>query len=118
MVVGLSVKIESEKGWVIVRIEGRLDAAFSPVLENKLRELIQAGNIHIVLDFAKVYYLSSAGMRLLLSITKQLSAEKGHLHFCSMNEEVMEIIRMAGFEHILKIFRTEKEACKALPSHE
>ncbi len=115
MSIGLNVKIETEEERVIVRIEGRLDASFSPVLESKLRELIQDGKTQIILDFAKVYYLSSAGIRLLLSITKQLSAKGGHLYFCSINEEVMEIIKMAGFERILKIFKTKKEACDALP---
>lgn len=113
MTVGLNVKIEEEKDKTIIRIEGRLDAASAPILENKLSEIIDGGKKLMVLDFAKVDYLSSAGMRLLLSTTKKLKAEGGKLHFCSISEEVMEIIKMAGFERILSIFPTEQEALKA-----
>lgn len=113
MTVGLNVKIENEAGKTIVRIDGRLDAASAPILENKLNELIAGEKKQIVLDFAKVDYLSSAGMRLLLSTTKKLNLNQGKLHFCCVNEDVMEIIKMAGFERILSIFPTEKEALKA-----
>jgi len=113
MTVGLNVKIEEDKEKTIVRVEGRLDATSAPILENKLSELITGKKKLIILDFAKVDYLSSAGMRLLLSTTKKLKAGDGKLHFCSINEEVMEIIKMAGFERILSIFPTEQEAHNA-----
>jgi anti-anti-sigma factor len=107
---GLNVKIEEEQDKTILRVEGRLDAASSPNLENKLNELIKAGKKRLLLDFTKVDYLSSAGMRLLLSVTKKLKSIDGKLNFCSVNEEVMEIIKMAGFERILAIYLTEKDA--------
>jgi len=113
MTVGLNVKISEVNNKTIIRVEGRLDAASAPILENKLSELIAANKKQLVLDFAKVDYLSSAGMRLLLSTTKKLKASEGKLHFCSINEEVMEIIKMAGFERILSIFPTEQEALSA-----
>ncbi|CCB89592.1 MAG: STAS domain-containing protein [Simkania sp.] len=113
MTVGLNVKINEVKQKTILRIEGRLDAASAPILENKLTELISAGKTDLILDFAKVDYLSSAGMRLLLSTTKKLKGSGGKLHFCSISEEVMEIIKMAGFERILSIYPTEQEAINA-----
>lgn len=112
MSVGISINIEEEKGKTVVRVEGRMDAANSPKLESKLNELVEGGKTLLLLDFAKVDYLSSAGMRLLLSMTKKLS-DKGGLNVCSVNEEVMEIIKMAGFERILNIYRTEQEALDA-----
>lgn len=113
MTAGLNVRINEVNSKTIIRVEGRLDAASAPILENKLGELIIAGKKQLVLDFAKVDYLSSAGMRLLLSTTKKLKASDGRLYFCSVNEEVMEIIKMAGFERILSIFPTEQEALNA-----
>lgn len=113
MTVGLNVKINEVSRGTIIRVDGRLDAASAPILENKLNELIAAGKKRLILDLAKVDYLSSAGMRLLISTTKKLKAMEGKLHFCSINEEVMEIIKMAGFERILSIFPTEQEASNA-----
>ena len=110
MSVGLNITIENEKNATVVRIEGRLDATSAPMLEKKLLEQIGAGVKNMVLDFSQVNYLSSAGMRLLLSTTKKLKGAGGALHCCSVGEEVMEIIKMAGFERIIHIFPTEQEA--------
>ncbi|NGX50898.1 MAG: Anti-sigma-B factor antagonist [Chlamydiae bacterium] len=110
MSVGLNITTESGPTATIVRIEGRLDAASAPLLERKLLKLSEEGSKNILLDFSQVNYLSSAGMRLLLSTTKKLKAMSGALHCCSVGEEVMEIIKMAGFERILHIFPTEREA--------
>ena len=110
MTVGLKIKIEEENGITLMRVEGRLDAASSPTLENKINELIAGGKKQILMDFENVDYLSSAGIRLLLSTTKKLKAIEGKLSFCSINEEVMEIIKMAGFDTILTIYPTEKKA--------
>ena len=110
MSTGLNIQIEQDQGATFVRIEGRMDAASAPLLERKLMKQIDGGKVKLVLDFAKVDYLSSAGMRLLLSTTKKLKGGDGGLHLCSVAEEVMEIIKMAGFERIIKIFPTEQEA--------
>ena len=67
----LNVQVEEKKGTQLVHIEGRLDAANAPKLELKLNKLVKEGSDQIVLDFAKVDYLSSAGIRLLLSMTKR-----------------------------------------------
>ncbi|MEM8727783.1 MAG: STAS domain-containing protein [Chlamydiota bacterium] len=113
---GIKIQIKKDRGASIVRIEGRMDATSAPALERKLAEEIDNGNSKLILDFAKVDYLSSAGMRLLLSITKKLAEGKGGLHLCSVSEEVMEIIKMAGFERIIRIFPTEQEAIERFSS--
>jgi len=110
MKAGLNVTVEKGANATIVRIEGRLDATFSPMLEKKIMEQILGGARNILLDFSQLNYLSSAGIRLLLSVTKKLKDLGGALYCCSLGEEVMEIIKMAGFEHIIHIFLTEQEA--------
>ena len=111
MSTGINIQIEDDQGVSIFRLEGRMDATSAPLLEKKLKKQISSlGKTKLVLDFAKVDYLSSAGMRLLLSTTKKLKEGDGALHLCSVSEEVMEIIKMAGFERIIRIFPTEQEA--------
>ena len=113
MTVGLNIQIEEDRGITLIRVEGRLDAASAPLLEKKLVEQVEGGKTKLLIDFAKVNYLSSAGMRLLLSTTKKLKGISGGLHLCSVSEEVMEIIKMAGFERVIQIFPTEQEAFQA-----
>ncbi len=106
------LKCEMEKGdkALLFRLDGRLDATSSPQLEAKLQEQLEAGHKHFLLDFGRVEYLSSAGMRLLLSMTRRLKGDGGQLALCSINDDVMEIIKVAGFERILNIYPTESAA--------
>lgn len=110
MALGLRIELEEIEGRVILRLDGRLDAAGAPMLERKLSSLIEEGRIKLLLDFSKVDYLSSAGMRTLLSASKKVKAEKGLMVLFAVDEEVGEIIKMAGFERILHICSSEQEA--------
>ena len=110
MSIGLNIIVEKEKKFTTIRIDGRLDAVSSPILEKKILEIINGDTFNIVLDFSRLNYLSSAGMRLILSITKKLNLSGGALNCCSIGEDAMEIIKMAGFERIINIFPTEQEA--------
>lgn len=109
MGIGLTIHIEEDQGITFFRVDGRLDAANAPHLEKKLRQMIDSGSHKILLDFAKVDYLSSAGMRVLLWATKALNGP-GHLAITLVGEEVMEIIKMAGFDTILHLYATEQKA--------
>lgn len=110
MGVGLHIELEEIENRLILRIDGRLDAASAPLLERKINQLIEEEKHLLALDFSRVDYLSSAGLRVLLSETKKLKAKKGGLVLFSLGDDVMEVIKMAGFEKILHIFSSEKEA--------
>ena len=110
MGVGLTIGLEEIEHRVILRLDGRIDAASAPILERKITGLIEEDHFHLLLDFTRVDYLSSAGMRVLLSASKRLLSKKGELVLFSLPEEVSEVIKMAGFEKIFKIFLSEKEA--------
>lgn len=110
----LTLSLEDVEGKTVIRLVGRLDAASSALLEKKAAELLASHQAKVVVDFSGVEYLSSAGLRLLLSLTKKWRAADGKLVFCCMNGEVLAVIKMAGFERILTIYPREKEALAAL----
>lgn len=110
----LNISSEDQSGVKILHIEGRLDATSSPALDEQLSSLISSGTTKLIVDFSKVEYLSSAGMRLMLSNTKKASGQSGKLIFASINDDVMEIIRMAGFEKILSISSSVEDAIHSL----
>jgi anti-anti-sigma factor len=95
---------------LILRLEGRLDATTSIQLENILNSTTAEGSVKLYLDFSGVEYLSSAGMRVLLSMTKRLKGMDGCLKLFAIHDDVMEIIRLAGFETILEIYNDESHA--------
>ncbi len=111
MTVGLTISFEKKNSnKALLRLEGRLDTNSSPILEKKLEAITQEGFTCVYLDFTNVDYMSSAGMRLILSTTKKLKAKNGDLILFSIEEEVMEIIKMAGFDRILHICADEQAA--------
>jgi len=110
VVLGLQINIEEIDKRIILRLEGRLDASSCPLLESKLNTLLKEKNKIVYLDFSDVDYLSSAGLRLLLSFTKKFLEKDKKLGVFSLTEEVFKIIKMTGFETILNIYKNEKEA--------
>jgi len=110
MPLDLNIDLETIENKVIVRLTGRIDAVTVPALEKKLNTLIDENHIFLLLDFSKIDYLSSAGLRLLLSKTKKLKAKNGFFVLFSINEDILEIIKIAGFERVLNICSIEKDA--------
>ena len=104
---------EEKKGDVLIlRIKGRLDAISSPIAEKKVFESINQGETKLLLDFAGVDYLSSAGMRMLLSTTKKLKSQTGMLVLCNVTNNVLDVLKMSGFDHVLELYNTEEDALK------
>jgi anti-sigma B factor antagonist/stage II sporulation protein AA (anti-sigma F factor antagonist) len=112
--VGLRVDTDWQGEKVILRPDGRLDTTTVPILEKEIGQQIDGKHYKIMLDFKKVEYLSSAAMRLLLSTTKKLKSLGGKLVLAEVHDDVMEIIKMAGFDPLLSIHGKEKEALEAL----
>ena len=101
---------EEKKGDVLVlRLRGRLDAISSPSAEKKVFESINSGMVKLLIDFSGVSYLSSAGMRMLLSVSKKLKTLSGKLVICSISSNVMDVLKMSGFDHVLEIAATEND---------
>ncbi len=114
MTLGLNIAVEEIGGKCILRLDGRIDAVTSPALDREIAHLFDTGHKRFLLDFVKVDYLSSAGMRLLLSWTKKLNGSGGHFVMCNLDDDVMDIIKVAGFERVLRIYPNEGEALKGL----
>jgi anti-sigma B factor antagonist len=82
-------------------LEGRLDTTTSPELEKELKASLDGAD-SLVLDFSKLDYISSAGLRVLLSAHKQMSA-KGGMKVTNVNEIVREVFDVTGFADILTV---------------
>lgn len=84
-----------------VALEGRLDTVTAPELEKELKSEMEAADA-LILDFGKLEYISSAGLRVLLSAHKTM-AGKGGLKIVGANEIVREVFDVTGFCDILNI---------------
>ena len=106
----IEIKEEKKGDVLILRMKGRLDAISSPAAEKKVFEHINNGYTKLILDFATIAYLSSAGMRMLLSTSKRLKTLSGKLVVCNITSNVMDVLQMSGFDHVLELSKTEEEA--------
>ncbi len=84
-----------------IALEGRLDTMTAPELEAELKNDM-GGAESLTLDFSKLDYISSAGLRVLLSAHKAMSA-KGGMKVTHVNEIVQEVFEVTGFSDILTI---------------
>lgn len=84
-----------------ISLEGRLDTTTAPELEKELKDSLDAATA-LTLDFSKLDYISSAGLRVLLSAHKTMS-KKGGMKVTNANEMVKEVFDVTGFADILDI---------------
>ena len=82
-------------------LEGRLDTTTAPQLEEELKRSI-VGVTELNLDFAKLEYLSSAGLRVILAAQKTMN-KQGKMVIRNVNETIMEVFEVTGFSDILTV---------------
>ena len=98
----MEIKILEQSGAKIVNICGRLDTVTSPELEKSVTSLIEVGKT-IVFDCEKMEYISSAGLRVVLSTHKQCAASGGRFILRNLTAEVRSVFDMTGFSRLLTI---------------
>ena len=97
----MDIKKTKNDTTLTLAIQGRIDTTTAPQLEAELRSDID-GVTELYLDFTGVEYISSAGLRVLLSAQKLMSRQ-GKMVLSHVNESVMEVFEVTGFSDILTI---------------
>lgn len=97
----MEIKLIKTDAKLVVVLEGRLDTTTAPQLEAKL-SAEYAGLSELVFDFAKLVYISSAGLRVILAAQKTMN-KQGTMVIRNVNEEIMEVFNITGFSDILTI---------------
>ena len=87
---------------MVVKLSGRLDTTTSPALDEKIKNEKIEENL-VIIDFSELEYISSAGLRLLLSLKKELDACGKTLEIHNINDVVKEVFEVTGFINILNI---------------
>lgn len=95
----MKIDLNKENDKLIISLEGRLDTNTSPELESEYKKLDEK---NIVLDLEKLNYISSAGLRVLLTMQKEMN-KKGSLEIINVCDEVQDIFEVTGFNDILNI---------------
>lgn len=97
----MTIEKMTEGNVLTLSLQGRLDTTTAPKLETELKQNI-SGVEELVLDFAGLEYLSSAGLRVLLAAQKVMNRQ-GSMVVKNVNETIMEIFEITGFADVLNI---------------
>lgn len=106
----MNISTENVESVTVVRLEGNLDTNTSSQAQDRLNQLIEGGASKILVNFADVDFVSSAGLRILLATAKKLTGSGGNLRISNLNETVAEVFEISGFSTILNVFGSEQEA--------
>ncbi|WP_310600531.1 STAS domain-containing protein [Desulfobulbus sp.] len=97
----MNIRTHQENDALHLALNGRLDTTTSPQLDEAIRALAASSNL--ILDFAQLSYLSSAGLRVLLSAQKRAMSSGGSLRIRNANESILEVFELTGFSDFLTL---------------
>ena len=102
----------------VFHLSGRLDVATSPLLEERLKPVLEEneGSRTIVFDCSELSYVSSAGLRVFISSQRQLTARGGGVAFAALSKPVRDLFHLAGLEELFIIEPSVGEAATRLGS--
>ena len=102
---------KKRKGDILIFEIGRsLDTNTSPAVEKEVNQDLIDGESKMIFDLSKTSYISSAGLRVILSTNRQISLNEGVFRICGINGIVEEIFKVSGFDTFLEIRGSLQEA--------
>jgi stage II sporulation protein AA (anti-sigma F factor antagonist) len=97
---------------IVIAPRGRIDSTTSDTLETRLRELDRGGDRRVVVDLAGVDYISSAGLRVMLTLAKRTRDRSGALALCGLEDAVRHVFELAGFLPLFAVEATRDAAVR------
>ena len=110
----MEISVKPLKQVDIVSVAGRIDSATAPEFDNALKGLLERGRKKIVLDFTKLDYMSSAGLRAMLSALKAAKNGGGNLVLVNVNERVRDTLILVGFQSLFLQFNDIVDAVDSI----
>ena len=106
----IEVAEERDNGVLVLLPVGRLDSANARTFESIIMDHIGNSEQHLIVDFSRLAFISSSGMRVLLIAAKRLNASKGKLVLCEMQDHIHEVFHISGFDQIIPILDSRQSA--------
>ncbi len=97
----------------VLELKGRMDIIAAMQYEQAIAAALAAGARRFVLDLGGLEYISSAGLRSLLATSKKIKQADGQIHICGLKGAVKDVFSLSGFDAILPVFASLKDALPA-----
>ena len=109
----MNITSTQQAGVCIISISGRVDSLTSAEVGRFFDEQIEKGQARLVLDLSQVDYMSSSGLRVLVSTLKNVRQHHGDLYLAGLQENIRQLFDLSGFTSIFKLYSTAEEAVTA-----
>jgi anti-sigma B factor antagonist len=106
----LNIQTSQHENVTLVEAAGRVDSSNANQFSEALTHVINDGHRQLVLDLSGVEYMSSAGLREIVSAVKKLNRQQGDLRLAQPSPRVMEVLELTGLDTALQIFSSPSEA--------
>ncbi len=106
----IEINVSEMKRVSLMEVSGRVDSISADELHQALAKAIDDGRTKVVVNLESVEYMSSAGLRELVSALKQVNKMNGDLRLANPSPKVMEVLELAGLDTIFKVYPSTVEA--------
>jgi anti-anti-sigma factor len=110
----MEINTRREKEATVVAVKGRLDASSASDFEGEVSHLMTGGVLHFVFELGQLEYISSAGLRTILFIAKQLEQQGGKILLSNLTDPVKEVFEISGFSAIIPIHSSVESALRQI----
>lgn len=98
----MNTTFKEENGNYVMYLEGRLDTASAPKVEQEMQPLYECSGHDIILDCTKLEYISSSGLRLFLGLLKAAQPKGNHVYITGLNDDLRQVFAMTGFINLFE----------------
>ena len=106
----MKIDHERKEGVLTTKVTGRIDGSNALDFEKTFKGIVDDTDRIVILDFEKLSYISSAGLRVILLIAKTLRKKEAKFALCSLSDSINEIFQISGFDQIISIYATREDA--------
>ncbi|MBP7693090.1 MAG: STAS domain-containing protein [Anaerolineales bacterium] len=110
----MEIAVREHKRVNVVRVTGRVDASVAAQFEDVLRQQVEGGHAHLILEMDGTDYISSAGVRALISAQKALKARGGSVILAQPSDRVKEVLAIAGLDVLFHAYPDTQTAIGSL----
>ena len=109
----MEITVNEYKRVAVITVTGRIDSATSAEFESTINDVIEKGKHNLVLDLSDIEFLSSAGLRILVTTRKALQAAGGDVVLAEPSDRVVETLDTAGLNVLFERYDTREAAIAA-----
>ena len=110
----LTIQGEKKSGILIAKAAGRIDGSNAREFQDALETFLEGEVAALILDMENLTYISSAGLRVILLVSKKLQRSSSKFGICALSESIGEVFQISGFDKIIATHRTQADALSAI----